>query len=112
MTDDDRAAVLNRVLGDDILTSMIRLRAALSRFVRWPWSRRRQEALIRALEDVMALQVNRVVGTSWTVMEGPIRRTEEVRDDLTAVTAAMLDLEERVETLEDPPAFDEADNGK
>ena len=68
MTDEQRAEILQRVLGDDVVQKMNALRAALRQFVWWPWSRERQAALFAALEDVMACQVNRVTASSGTVV--------------------------------------------
>jgi hypothetical protein len=68
VTDDQRAEILQRALGDDVVQKMNALRAALREFVWWPWSARRQAALFTALEDVMACQVNRVTASSGTVV--------------------------------------------
>lgn len=95
-THDERAAVLHEVLGDDIVTSMDLLRRAVRSFVRWPWSSKRQEAFMVAWEDVMVAQVTRITSTTWTVMEGPIARATELRDDLTRTEGDLISLEERV----------------
>jgi hypothetical protein len=121
--DADRAAILARVLGDDILVAMRALRAALARYSAAPRNTVAQEALINALEDVMALQVNRIQGTTGAVLVGPIEDLAQLRFDedklamrigdieeerrveheRAASTPDPFDLEERIEALEDPP---------
>jgi hypothetical protein len=78
ITDGERAELLQRILGDDVVRTMSALRAALRHFVVWPWSAKRQAALFAALEDVMACQVNRVTGMAGTVVAGIDKRVTEL----------------------------------
>lgn len=84
LTPEDREAALRRILGDQVLQAMEALRTETRRFVWWPWSRRRLNALFDRLEDLMAVQVNRVQGSTGVVLEafdGRLRALEGRDDD-------------------------------
>lgn len=96
-TPPDRAATIERVLGDPLMQAMEALRAATWRLVWWPWSVRRHRAVLLALEEVMVLHVNRVVGTSGAAVIGPLER---VQTDEERIHVHLGRIEERLTRIE------------
>ncbi len=65
------------------MTTMQSLRHTTDALIAWPWSRRRRIAVFVALEDLMALQINRVMSMSSmaiVALEARIAALEAARD--------------------------------
>lgn len=73
---DERTMLLDRLLGGNVVGAMDRLRVAVGRYAKNPHSPKRQETLMRALEDVMAEQVNHLYSICGTLVVGPIERMD------------------------------------
>ncbi len=78
LSHDEQAAILDRVAHDPIVQAGDNLRAALKRFVRWPFSRKRRRALFAAWEDDHAALINRLMGTTGAAVVAPF---EQLRDE-------------------------------
>jgi len=68
LTDAERAETMRRVLQDDHIQAIDRLRAAAHHWQRWPLSTARLGALIDAYVDLQLLQINRVTGSTGAVL--------------------------------------------
>lgn len=82
----DRAATVRAVLGDDMMGALILLRHATEEYTRYPWRPfmgHYRVALFTALEDVMALQVNRTISMAIAPIMDIARRVSalEARED-------------------------------
>lgn len=106
---DERTKRLKRALGGPVVTKMDALRRAVRAFAHWPWSKRRQEALLAAWEDVMVEQVNRIQSTTGTVAGILDKHDEQLRHDLDQTEGELLRLEERVTEDERGQAEDTKD---
>lgn len=93
---DDRAKTLKHVLGGSVIARMEALRKAVRRFAQWPFSAARQETLMRAWEDVMVEQVNRIQSTTGVVTGILDKHDEQLRHDLDQTEGELIRLEERV----------------
>lgn len=80
--DSGREALLRQLIGDNVVGAMDALRVAVKRYARNPHSPQRQEALMQALENVMAEQVNHLYSVCGTLVVGPIERMQERLDAL------------------------------
>ncbi len=78
LSHDEQAEILDRVARDPIVQAGDNLRAALTRYVRWPFSRTRRRALFAAWEDDHAALVNRLMGTTGAAVVAPL---EKLRDE-------------------------------
>lgn len=79
MTDDERAAILERVAADPVVMAREALRQAMARFVRWPWSRRREADLLAAMDAMHDAVINRIVGATAASLVRVMDRLEDVR---------------------------------
>ena len=70
LTDAERSAAVRRVLQDDHVQAIERLRAAAHAWLRWPLSHARLNAVLDAYLEVQLLQINRVMGTAGIVASG------------------------------------------
>ena len=70
LTDAERSAAVPRVLQDDHVQAIERLRAAAHAWLRWPLSHARLNAVLDAYLEVQLLQINRVMGTAGIVASG------------------------------------------
>jgi len=68
LTESERAETMRRVLQDDHIQAIDRLRAAAHHWQRWPLSTGRLGALIDAYVDLQLLQINRVTGSTGAVL--------------------------------------------
>lgn len=94
LTDAERAETMRRVLQDDHIQAIGRLRAAAHHWQRWPLSTTRLSALIDAYVDVQLIQVNRVTGAAGAVVA--------VLDErLFALEATVAQHTDRLRRLED-----------
>lgn len=57
---------------DSVSLAMQRFRVALAAYSRWPWSRRRQFALVAALSDVLDAHARAVQSQAAAVLTGPL----------------------------------------
>lgn len=94
LTDAERTETMRRVLQDDHIQAIDRLRAAAHHWQRWPLSTTRLSALIDAYVDVQLIQVNRVAGSAGAVLA--------VFDErLFALEQASMDHSDRLRWLEE-----------
>jgi hypothetical protein len=79
-----RQVAIRAALGDELMGAMQTLREATDALTRWPWSpflRRNRLRHHAALEEVMALQVNRVMSTSAATLTALERRIARMEAD-------------------------------
>lgn len=94
LTDVERAETMRRVLQDDHIQAIDRLRAAAHHWQRWPLSTVRLGALIDAYVDLQLLQINRVTGSTGVVLA--------VLDErLFALEQSAMDHSDRLRRLEE-----------
>ncbi len=94
LTDVERADMMRRVLQDDHIQAIGRLRAAAHHWQRWPLSTARLAALIDAYVDLQLIQINRVTGSTGAVLA--------VLDErLFALEATVAQHTDRLRRLED-----------
>ena len=96
LTDEDRASILERVANDPVVIAMDALRLALRRLIQYPSSLRRQDAFFAAWEDVNTEYVNRLMGTTGSLIVAPL---ETLRAHMTRIESHMGRLEYQMEDL-------------
>lgn len=93
-TDAERAETMRRVLQDDHIQAIDRLRTAAHHWQRWPLSAARLGALIDAYVDVQLIQVNRVTGAAGAVVA-------PLDNDLRQLEATVTQHSDRLRRLEE-----------
>lgn len=93
LTTEEQAARLRELASDDMIVAMQRLEDATWRWLFWPFSRERLTAIFDALQHVMHVQSNRLMGTV-----GSIARLYE--DQILAVAQRVTELEQRMDAIE------------
>ena len=96
LTDAERAETMRRVLQDDHIQAIDRLRAAAHHWQRWPLSATRLGALIDAYVDLQLIQVNRVTGAAGAVLTVFDERLFTLEDTVTQHSDRLRRLEEHV----------------
>ena len=96
LTDAERAETMRRVLQDDHIQAIDRLRAAAHHWQRCPLSAGRLAALIDAYVDVQLIQVNRVTGTAGALVAVLDERLFTVEQTLAQHSDRLRRLEEHV----------------
>ena len=94
LTGAERADMMRRVLQDDHIQAIDRLRAAAHHWQRWPLSATRLSALIDAYVDVQLIQVNRVAGSAGAVLAVLDERLFTLEQTVTEHTDRLRRLEE------------------
>lgn len=95
LTEEQRAVILQQLLGSNVMHAMDALRAAAHRYARWPQNAKRQKILFDRLEDVMCEQVNRVYGVCGAMIAGLDERITADDARITSDESRLSDLEER-----------------
>lgn len=94
LTNEEKAEILARVAGDEVVAARQALRDAMWRWVCLPFSHQRLNAFLDAFERLQDINANRVIGNIAPLIVPFDRRLNEFGERLAA-------LEQRIDRLED-----------